>query len=61
MKGYHIAFIFLNAKAQDLGFEGSLEEFIALISGKDGENGIDGKDGIKEYMYECEEIKITVK
>ena len=27
------------AKAQSLGFEGTLEEFIALISGKDGKDG----------------------
>ena len=30
-------------KAQNLGFEGTLDEFIALISGKDG---ADGKDGV---------------
>lgn len=36
------------AKAQELGYGGSLEEFIASISGKDGadgKNGSDGKDG----------------
>ena len=29
-------------EAQELGFEGTLEEFIEMISGKDGENGKDG-------------------
>ena len=36
-------------EAQELGFEGTLEEFIAMISGKDGANGkdgVNGKDGI---------------
>lgn len=36
-------------KAQSLGFEGTLEEFVELISGKDGvdgNDGIDGKDGV---------------
>ncbi len=33
------------AKAQSLGYAGSLEEFILLISGKDGEDGKDGIDG----------------
>ncbi len=34
------------AKAQDLGYTGSLEEFIDSISGKDGADGKDGKDGV---------------
>ncbi|MBQ7355822.1 MAG: leucine-rich repeat protein, partial [Clostridia bacterium] len=37
------------AEAQELGFEGTLEEFIELISGKDGaagKPGADGKDGV---------------
>ncbi len=37
------------AEAQSLGYAGSLEEFIALISGtdgKDGVNGTNGKDGV---------------
>lgn len=33
------------AQATDLGFTGSLEEFVALISGKDGVDGKDGADG----------------
>ena len=39
-------------KAQELGFEGTLEEFIEYISGEDGKdgkdgiNGTDGKDGV---------------
>ncbi len=33
------------ARAADLGYAGSLEEFIALISGKDGIDGTNGKDG----------------
>ena len=33
------------AQAQDLGYKGTLEEFIELISGKDGKDGADGKDG----------------
>lgn len=32
-------------EAQALGFEGTLEEFIKMISGKDGTNGKDGVDG----------------
>ena len=31
------------AKAQSMGYTGSLEEFIALVSGKDGQNGAPGK------------------
>ena len=38
-----ITFASAYAKAQNLGFEGTLEEFIELISGKDG---ADGKDGV---------------
>ncbi|MDE6355692.1 MAG: leucine-rich repeat domain-containing protein [Clostridia bacterium] len=37
------------AAAADLGFEGTLEEFIEMISGKDGKdgvNGTNGKDGV---------------
>lgn len=36
------------AQAEELGYTGSLEEFIATISGKDGadgKDGVDGKDG----------------
>lgn len=33
------------ATAQELGFEGSLEEFIAMLKGADGKDGKDGKDG----------------
>ena len=33
------------AQAQELGYEGSLQEFIALVSGKDGADGQDGADG----------------
>ena len=33
------------SKARDLGFEGTLEEFIKMISGEDGKDGTDGKDG----------------
>lgn len=32
-------------QAKELGYTGSLEEFIAAISGKDGADGQDGKDG----------------
>ncbi|MGN0817849.1 MAG: hypothetical protein ACI4L9_02665, partial [Candidatus Coproplasma sp.] len=34
------------AEATDLGYSGSLEEFIKSISGKDGTNGANGADGI---------------
>lgn len=34
------------AQAQELGYAGTLEEFIDMISGKDGKNGADGKDGV---------------
>ena len=33
------------AKAQSLGYDGSLEDFIEMISGKDGEDGEDGQNG----------------
>ena len=33
------------AAAADLGYEGTLEEFIEMISGKDGKDGKDGVDG----------------
>ncbi|MDE7162466.1 MAG: leucine-rich repeat protein [Clostridia bacterium] len=33
------------AKAAELGYTGTLEEFIASISGKDGKDGTDGTDG----------------
>ena len=33
------------AEAQKLGFRGTLEEFIELISGEDGEDGEDGRAG----------------
>ena len=41
----HVTFLSAYAEAQELGFEGTLEEFIELISGKDGVDGEDGKDG----------------
>lgn len=34
------------AQAQDLGYSGTLEEFIELISGEKGEKGENGKDGV---------------
>ena len=34
------------AQALALGYTGTLEEFIALISGKDGQDGKNGKDGV---------------
>ena len=34
------------AEAQELGYTGTLQDFIDSIKGKDGENGIDGKDGV---------------
>lgn len=34
------------AKATELGYSGTLEEFIESVSGKDGKNGTDGKDGV---------------
>lgn len=33
-------------EAQELGYTGSLEEFIQTVSGKDGKDGSDGKDGV---------------
>lgn len=33
------------AQAQDLGYKGTLDEFIEMISGKDGTDGKNGKDG----------------
>ncbi|MGN1061306.1 MAG: hypothetical protein ACI4QN_06195, partial [Candidatus Coproplasma sp.] len=34
------------AEANTLGYSGTLDEFIASISGKDGTNGADGADGV---------------
>ena len=34
------------AEAQELGYTGTLQDFIDSIKGKDGANGIDGKDGV---------------
>ena len=34
------------AQAAELGYEGTLEQFLLLCKGKDGENGKDGKDGL---------------
>lgn len=34
------------AEAQSLGYTGTLQEFMDSIKGKDGTNGIDGKDGL---------------
>jgi hypothetical protein len=44
-----ITFASAYAKAQSLGFEGTLDEFIELISGKDGANGKDGENGTNGY------------
>ena len=33
------------AQAQELGYKGTLDEFIEMISGKDGTDGTDGKNG----------------
>lgn len=38
------------AQAQELGYTGTLEEFIATISGKDGTNGTNGKDGATPHI-----------
>lgn len=38
------------AEAQTLGYEGTLEEFIALVSGKDGADGVDGAAGLSNYQ-----------
>ena len=43
----NVTFLSAYSEAQALGFEGALEEFIVLISGKDGTNGKDGVDGEK--------------
>ncbi len=37
------------AQAQDLGFEGTLDEFLAIVAGKDGEDGADGANGKSAY------------
>lgn len=37
------------AQAQDLGFEGTLDEFLAIVAGKDGEDGTDGANGKSAY------------
>lgn len=47
------------AAAQELGYAGTLEEFVALISGKDGADGKDGV-GIKEARIDSEGNLILV-
>ena len=48
------------AQAQSLGYTGTLDEFIASISGKDGTNGKDGL-GIKEVTFNKDnELVITL-
>ena len=42
----YVSFLSAYEEASRLGFEGNLDEFIALISGKDGAPGKDGADGI---------------
>ena len=44
-----VTFLSAYNEAQELGFEGTLEEFIAMISGKDGVNGENGEDGKSAY------------
>ena len=49
------------AQAQALGYEGSLEDFIALISGRDGQDGEDGQDGVGvKDMYVNEDGNLIV-
>lgn len=43
--GDEYSFTAAYAQAQELGYAGSLDEFIAMISGKDGNDGTNGKDG----------------
>ncbi len=50
------------AKAQELGYTGTLEEFIDMVSGIDGVDGKDGKDGVGiEEIYINAEGRLLVK
>ncbi len=48
------------AQAQELGYSGTLEEFMASIQGKDGAAGAEGKDGVGISSVKIEEGKLIV-
>ena len=58
-----------SASSTDIAPHGQVEEFFDFTAVEKGDYilkayavfSIDGKDGVKEYSYECNEIKITVK
>ncbi len=58
-----------SASSTDIAAHGQAEEFFEFTPTERGEYilkaytvfSIDSKDGVKDYSYECEEIKITVK
>lgn len=50
--------VYLQAVA--LGYEGTLEEFIVLVSGKDGQNGKDGASVTSAYVNEQGELIISL-
>ena len=50
-----VSFLSAYNEAQELGYTGTLDEFIAMISGEDGKDGKDGKDGIGIETIEYDE------
>ncbi len=48
--GSEYSFTAAYAQAQELGYAGTLEEFIAMISGKDGKDGTNGTDGLTPHI-----------
>lgn len=51
-----VTFLSAYTEAQKLGFEGSLDEFIALISGKDGKDGV----GISRVLLDSNGVLVIV-
>ncbi len=50
--GNEYSFATAYAQAQELGYAGTLEEFVQMISGKDGANGKNGNDGMTPHIGE---------
>ena len=58
-----------SSSSTNIAAHGQIEEFFEFTPDEKGDYilkaytvfSIDSKDGVKEYSYECDEIKITVK
>ena len=47
-------------RAQDLGFEGTLEEFLAMVQGADGSNGADGIGIVSAHVNGAGDLILTL-